>query len=95
MFSSLGVSLNGKPVTLHESNYHDKAYLENLLNYGSDASGTHLLSGFWFLDSLLAMEHSKKTLAMPRQNYHCKSKTIELYGRLHADLFNSHKMLMV
>jgi len=27
MFSSLGVSLNGKPVTLHESNYHYKAYL--------------------------------------------------------------------
>jgi len=50
MISSLSVSLNGKPVTLHESNYHYKAYLEKLLNYGSDASGTHLLSSFWFLD---------------------------------------------
>ena len=46
MFSSLSVSLNGKPVTLHEANYHYKAYLEKLLNYGSDASGTHLLSRF-------------------------------------------------
>ena len=44
MFSSLSVSLNGKPVTLHETNYHYKAYLEKRLNYGSDASGTHLLS---------------------------------------------------
>jgi hypothetical protein len=51
MFSSLGVSLKGKPVTLHESNYHYKAYLEKLLNYDSDASGTYLLSSFWFLDS--------------------------------------------
>jgi hypothetical protein len=51
MFGSLSVSLNGKPVTLHDTNYHYKAYLEKLLNYGTDASGTHLLSSFWFLDS--------------------------------------------
>jgi hypothetical protein len=46
MFSSLSVSLNGKPVTLHETNYHYKAYLEKFSNYGSDASGTHLVSSF-------------------------------------------------
>ena len=51
MFSSLSVSLNGKPVTLHETNYHYKAYIEKLLNYGSDESGTHLVSNFWYLDS--------------------------------------------
>ena len=47
MFSSLSVSLNREPVTLHETNYHYKAYLEKLLNYGSDASGMHLVSSFW------------------------------------------------
>ena len=52
MFSSLSISLIGKSVTLHETNYHYKAYLEKLLNYDSDASGTHLVSGFWYLDSL-------------------------------------------
>jgi hypothetical protein len=41
MFSSLSVSLNGSPVVLYETNYHYKAYLEQLLNYGSDARGTH------------------------------------------------------
>jgi len=49
MFST--VSLNGKPVTLHETKYHYKACIEKLLNYGSDASGTHLLSSFRYLDS--------------------------------------------
>jgi len=34
MFSSLSVSINGKPLTLHEKNYHCKAYLGKLLNYG-------------------------------------------------------------
>jgi hypothetical protein len=29
IFSSLSVSLNGKPITLHETNYHYKAYLKS------------------------------------------------------------------
>ena len=32
IFSSLSVSLNGKPVTLHETKYHHIAYIEELLN---------------------------------------------------------------
>jgi hypothetical protein len=46
MFGYLSVSLNGKSVTLHEANYHYKAYQEKLLNYVSDASGKQLVSGF-------------------------------------------------
>jgi hypothetical protein len=49
MFSCLSVSLNGKPVTLHETNYHYKAYLQKHLNYGFDASGTHLVSSLFIL----------------------------------------------
>jgi len=51
MFSSLSISLKGKPVFLHETNYHYKAYIEKILNYGSDASSTHLISSFWYFDS--------------------------------------------
>jgi len=43
MFSSLSVSLNEKAVTLHETNYHYKAYIKKLQYYGSDGSGTHLI----------------------------------------------------
>ena len=50
VFGSLSVSLNGKPVTLHETDYHCKAYLENLINYCSDASGTRLGSKFCYMD---------------------------------------------
>jgi len=92
MFSSLSVSLNGKPVTLHETNYHYKAYLEKLLNYGSDASGTHLVSSFWYLDS--SSELKDNTGYATRLNYLSDSQTVELYGRLHAVFFNSEKMLI-
>ena len=33
------------------TSYHYKAYLEEPLNYGVDASGTNLVSTVWFLDS--------------------------------------------
>ena len=92
MFSSISVSLNGKPVTLHETNYHYKAYLEKLLNYGSDASGTHLVSSLWYLDS--SQELKDNNGYSTRLKYIGNSQTVELYGRLHADLFSSHKMLI-
>lgn len=98
MFSSLSVSLNGKPVSLHETNYHYKAYIEKLLNYGTDASGTHLVSSFWFLDSATAdgsLAADKENIGYStRLSYLKDSQTIELYGRLHADLFNSDRMLI-
>jgi len=92
MFSCLSVSLNGKPVTLHETNYHYKAYLEKLLNYGSDASGTHLVSSLWCLES--SQELKDNNGYSTRLKYIGNSQTVELYGRLHADLFNSDKMII-
>ena len=86
MFSSLNVSLNGKPVTLYDTNYHYKAYLEKLLNYGSDASGTHLVSSFWYLDS--PGELKDNTSYATRLKCLSNSQTIELHGRLQADLFS-------
>ena len=92
MHSCLSVSLNGKPVTLHETNYHYKAYLEKLLNYGSDASGTHLVSSLWYLDS--SQELKDNNGYSTRLKYIGNSQTVELYGRLHADLIKSDKILI-
>ena len=92
LFSSLSVSLNGKPVTLHETNYYYKAYFESLLNYGSDASDTHLVSNFWFLDSSGTLKDNSGY--SNRLTYLNNSQTVELYGRLHADLFSSDRLLI-
>jgi hypothetical protein len=70
---------------------HYKAYLEKLLNHGSDASGTHLVSSLWYLDSCEELKENNGYTT--RLKYICNSQTVELYGRLHADLFNSDKML--
>jgi hypothetical protein len=63
-----------------------------LLNYGSDASGTHLASSFLHLDS--PGELKDKSVYAKQLNYLRNGNTLELYGRLHADLFNSNKMLI-
>ena len=62
------------------------------LNYGSDASGTHLVSSLWYLDS--SQELKDNNGYNTRLKYIGNSQTVELYGRLHADLFNSDKMLI-
>ena len=92
LFSTLSISLNGKPVTLHETNYHYKAYLETLLNCGSDACGTHLVFSFWYIDSSGELKDNSGYVRW--LNYLSSGNIIELYGRLHADLFNSDKILI-
>ena len=42
--------MNGKPIAQTDHNYHYRAYIENLLNYGSDAATTHLESVGWYID---------------------------------------------
>jgi len=62
------------------------------LNCGSDASGTHLVSRLWYLDS--SQELKNYNGYTTRLQYIGDSETVELYGRLHADLFNSNKILI-
>ena len=50
-YRSLSISLNGKPLTLHETNYHYKAHILKPLNYDSDASSNQLISSFWYVNS--------------------------------------------
>jgi len=91
MFSFLSVSLNVKPVTFHETNYHYKCYIEKGLIDGSDAASTHLVSSFWYLD--FPGELKQSTSYAKKLNYHSNRKTLELYGRLHAVLFKYDKTL--
>ena len=92
MFSTLSISLNGKPVTLHEMNYHYKTYLEKFLNYGFEASGTHRCSSSWYLDSSEELKDNSGYVKL--LNYISSGNTIAIQGRLHADFSNSDKMLI-
>ena len=50
LFSQCSISLNGVNITLASELYPYRSYLETLLNYGSDASNSHLTNAYWYLD---------------------------------------------
>lgn len=98
LFSTLSVELNGKQVE-YESNYPFRAYLENLINYGSDAKKTHLSNACWFSDNLNGVDTANITAGDgeavdSRKATIAESKTVDMMGRLHSDLFNQHKYLI-
>ncbi|XP_055385238.1 uncharacterized protein F54H12.2-like [Condylostylus longicornis] len=87
------VQFNGKSITPLDGNYHYRAYIESLLNYGTDAATTHLECAGWCLD--------KPNIAKPdnngskeRQKLYHNSNIVELKGKLHLDMFNQPTLLI-
>ena len=63
-----------------------------LLNYGSDASRTHVVSSFLHLDS--PGELKDKSVYAKQLNYLRNGNTLELYGRMYAEFFKSDETLI-
>lgn len=96
LFRQVTVYLNGKSVAQNDMNYFYRAYLENLLNYGTESASTHLDGDGWMLDkdkvdSLIAKENPGLDA---RKALYGKSDVIELMGKIHCDLFNQPKLLL-
>lgn len=96
LFRQVAVYLNGVPVSQSNNDYGYRAYFENLLNYGHDAVSTHLESVGWNLDTdnMEEIEYKKNTGFKARHARMLDSKVVELYSRLHVDMFNQQKLLL-
>jgi hypothetical protein len=96
LFSQITMTINGRAVTQTHNNYHYKAYMENLLSYGTDARKTYLQGeGFYkdtagHLDEILPANKGFKY----RQELSKNSRMVELKGRLHLDMFNQPHLLL-
>ena len=97
-FSQLDISLNNTLVTPSENTYAFRAYIENTLNYNSNAKKTQLSSeGYYRDDSHKFEDFSLKgdnSGFKQRAALAAKSQTIDLFGRLHSDLMNLSKYLL-
>ena len=98
LFSTLSVSLNGHEVD-YETNYPYRAYMETLVNYGDDAKKTQLGSSYWFADEVNALDTSQLTNdhrvdLNARRSIVSGSKTIDMVGCLHSELFRQHKYIL-
>lgn len=92
LFKSCNVYLNNVCVS-SDNLYHYRSYIENILSYGGDSVKTHLTSCGWLLDSgnfdSIDNDGMKK-----RKEWFKNGRQVELYGKVHADLFNQSKLLL-
>lgn len=92
LFRSSSVYLNNVLVSHSDNNYHYRSYLQTLLNYGTDASETHLATSGWYSDNG-HMDAFNNGLEKRKKLFQ-KSNKIELYGKVHGDIFNQNKLLL-
>jgi len=97
LFSQCTVVLNGTTITQWSEHYNYRSYLESLLTYGTDAAATHLTNAYWYRDSgdMLPCDPTSATVTavtnrgfITRWDKLSGSKLLQLFGRLHSDLFN-------
>ncbi|XP_012285478.1 uncharacterized protein F54H12.2-like [Orussus abietinus] len=96
MFNQVDVFFNQKLVSPPNNAYAYRAYIETLLNYGSDATKSHLTSSLWYGDTAGKMncvdcdnEGLKRRCALAGVG-----KPIDLIGYLHCDIFNQDRFLL-
>ena len=98
LFSQCSVTLNGVSVTPSKDMYNYRSYLETLLTYGHDAANTHLTNAFFYLDTgdLLggSPETSSNSGYKKRWAVSKQSKELEMYGKIHSDIFNIPQLLL-
>jgi len=96
LFSQIDLYLNNKQVTSPNNMYPYRAYIENLLSYGSDAKTSHLSSVLFQEDTAGNMDDCEELNQglVYRRQYTNKSKEVDMIGHLHLDICNQDKFLL-
>jgi hypothetical protein len=100
MFNQVDVSLNDILVTSSVNTYAYRAMIETLLNYGEDAKRTHLQGSLYYKDTpgqmeLLETDHTNlSNIGWIKRRLSSVGRTIDLYGRIHADIFYQNRYLL-
>ena len=89
LFSDVSVSLNGKLVSPPTRMYPYRAYIETLLSYGPVAKESQLTGLMWYKDTPGQQDKrptdSKRFTS--RKELTVLSKSVQMTGKLHLDLF--------
>ena len=101
MFSQVDVALNGKLISDSTPTYPYRSMIETLLNYDKEAKDTHLQSQFYFKDTAghmdfhdLSADSIDNAGLKSRFNKTKTSKTFEMMGPIHADIFSQNNVLL-
>ena len=94
MFSQVDLSLNETLVTASVNTYPYRCIFEALLNYGSDAKESHLSSALFYKDTAGNMDKVDKDNVGGFVRTNIATKTFDMYGRLHVDMFFQDRLLI-
>ncbi|KAM7149938.1 uncharacterized protein F54H12.2-like [Macrochelys suwanniensis] len=98
IFSQLDVTLGDCLVSQSNNCYPYRAFIELLLNYSDDTLATQFSAGLFYKDT--AGQHEETDLDegnlgfVRRAKLTAQSRTVELLGHLHSDLFFQKKLLL-
>ena len=87
---------NQKPVSPPTNAYAYRAQIETLLNYESSAKTSHLMSVLWYGDTAEKVDNGEDANAglVARRKLLLTTKSVDLIGHLHCDVFNQEKLLV-
>lgn len=102
LFSQIDVSLKNESIETSNKTYAYKAYISDLLNFGTEAKTTHMQTSLFykdtagFMDSLNFDEDKKENQGLLARTKLIKNGngSIELLSRLYSDIFNSDRYLI-
>ena len=95
LFQQVDVFLNNTQV-LTSPHYAYKSYLETLLTYSAAAKKTWLQGALFFKDTSTGMDTMTDANVgfKDRRAFLKESKSVELFSKIHCDLFNQERMLV-
>ena len=101
LFNQVNVILGGKLISSATNTYAHRSILEVLLNYDKEAAESQLGCGLLCNDTAGQMEEMDisadpvlNTGLGTTSEWTKTSKTVELQGRIHSDLFNQEKLIL-
>ena len=100
LFSQVDISLNGTLITNSTNTYPYRAYIEDLLSYGSSAKKTQLTAALFYKDEAGKMDDAnpladnKNTGLSKRASFIGLSKEVDMVGRLHSDIFFQQRYML-
>ena len=100
LFSQVDITLNGTQITSSTNTYPYRAMIETLLSYGRDAKESQLTSALFVKDVAGKMdttdfaEAARNAGLHKRSTYTSGSKTVDMMGRLHADIFFQDRYML-
>ena len=102
LFSQVDISLNGTLITSSTNTYPYRAYIEDLLSYGSESKESQLTAALFYKDTPGRMGVANSRAAVDARNHGLtkraeftnESRVVDVIGRLHSDIFFQERYLL-